>query len=79
MRDRVDLKRLLNEPVMIGAAIRAVILAAVSFGWTLTVEQIASVMLAVEAVLALVTRALVTPNQLAEARVAEGGSPTVPR
>jgi hypothetical protein len=51
----------------------------VSFGWTLTVEQIASVMLAVEAVLALVTRALVTPNQLAEARVAEGGSPTVPR
>lgn len=71
--------RLLNEPVLIGAAIRAVILAAVAFGLNVTAEQIASLMVAVEAVLALVTRALVTPNQLAEARVDAGGRPTVPR
>lgn len=71
--------RIFNEPVLIGGAIRAVILAAVAFGLTVTPEQLAALMLAVEAVLALVTRALVTPNQLAEARVAEGLSPTQPR
>ena len=71
--------RLLNEPVLIGGAIRAVILAAVAFGLDVTPEQLAALMLAVETVLALVTRALVTPNQLAEARVAEGLSPTQPR
>ena len=69
--------RLLNEPVLIGAAIRAVILAAVTFGLTVTAEQIAALMVAVEAVMALITRAIVTPNKLAEARVAAGGSPTV--
>jgi hypothetical protein len=73
------MSRLWNEPVLIGAAVRAVILAAVSLGLDLTAEQVAAVMAAVEGVLALVTRALVTPNQLAEQRVAAGGSPTVPR
>lgn len=73
------MKSLWNEPVLIGAAIRAVILAAVAFGVAISAEQLAALMVAVETVLALVTRALVTPNQLAEDRVAEGGSPTQPR
>jgi hypothetical protein len=55
-----------------------VILAAVSFGFDMTTEQIASTMFAVEAVIALVTRARVTPNALAEHRVDMGGRPTVP-
>lgn len=55
---------------------RAVILAAMAFGTSITPEQLAALMMAVEAVLALLTRAIVTPNQLAEARVAAGGSPT---
>lgn len=70
--------RLLNEPTLIAGALRAIILCAVSFGWELTVEQIAQIMLALEAVLTLVNRALVTPNQLAESRVDAGGRPTVP-
>lgn len=72
------MNRLLNEPILIGAAIRAIIYAASTFGFGLTNEQNLAVMGAVEAVLALVTRALVTPNQLAEHRVAQGGSPTKP-
>ncbi len=75
----MDASRLLNEPVLIGAAIRSVILALASFGLEMTAEQIAALMGAVEALLALITRALVVPNQLAEARVADGGSPTEPR
>lgn len=71
--------RLLNEPVLIGAAIRAVIYAAMAFGLEMTTEQLGALMAAVEAILALVTRALVTPNQLAEARVDAGLSPTQPR
>jgi hydrogenase-4 membrane subunit HyfE len=70
---------LLNEPVLIATAIRAVILAAVAFGLKWSAEQVAALMIAVEAILALITRALVTPNQLAEQRVAAGGSPTVPQ
>lgn len=73
------MKRLLNEPVVIGGAIRAVLLAFMAFGVSLTPEQLAAVMFAVESVLVAITRALVTPNQLAEQRVAEGGSPTKPR
>ena len=73
------MNRLLNEPTLIAGAIRAIILALTAFGFDLTGEQIAALMLAVEAVLTLVNRALVTPNQLAEARVAAGGSPTQPR
>jgi hypothetical protein len=73
------LKRMFNEPVLIGTAVRAVLLAAMAFGTHITTEQLAALMVAVEAVLMLVTRALVTPNQLAEERVAQGLSPTQPR
>lgn len=52
-----------REPVAIAAAVRAVILCAVAFGLKWTPEQIAAVMLATEAVLAVVTRQSVTPNQ----------------
>lgn len=48
------------EPVMIAAAFRAILLCATTFGWHLTPEQIASVMLAAEAVLAIFTRGSVT-------------------
>lgn len=71
--------RIFNEPVLIGAAVRAVIYAAMAFGLKMSTEQLGALMAAVEAILALVTRALVTPNQLAEARAAEGLSPTQPR
>lgn len=74
----MDFSRLLNEPSVIAGAIRAIILCGTAFGLGWTGEQIASVMLAVEAVLTLVTRALVTPNQVAEARVDRGGRPSVP-
>jgi hypothetical protein len=50
------------EPVAIAAAIRACILAATAFGLAWTPEQIASLMLAVETVLALVLRAQVTTD-----------------
>ena len=50
-----------REPVAIATAIRSVILMAVSFGLHWTAEQIAAVMIAVEAVLALVVRSQVTP------------------
>lgn len=72
----MDFGRLLNEPALLAGTIRAVILAGTAFGLNWTAEQIASVMLAVEAVLTLATRALVTPNQLAEARVDAGLRPT---
>jgi hypothetical protein len=71
--------RLFNEPVLLAAAIRAVIYVAISFGAHITQEQLATIMVAVEGVTALITRTLVTPNQLAERRVALGGSPTTPR
>lgn len=71
------MSRLLNEPVLIATAVRSCILAGTAFGLDWTGEQIATVMLAVEAVTAVV-RQLVTPNQLAEARVNMGGRPTEP-
>lgn len=56
------------EPVALAAAIRAVILCAVAFGLKWTPEQIAAVMLAVEAVLTLITRqAVVSPTTLEKA------------
>lgn len=70
--------RIFNEPVLLGTAIRAIILAGIAFGLNVTPEQLAAVMLAVEAVLALITRAVVTPNHLAEARVDAGGRPSIP-
>lgn len=50
------------EPVLIGAAVRAIILASTSFGLHWTADQIASTMLAVEAVLAVFTRSSVTSS-----------------
>ncbi len=55
-------QRITREPALITSAIRAVLYCAVLFGLDLTVEQIAGVLLAVEAVLALLTRAVVTPS-----------------
>jgi len=56
------MKSLLREPVLITAAVEAVILLAVGFGLDWSGEQVASVMVAVTAVLALITRAVVTPT-----------------
>lgn len=71
----MQLSRLLNEPTVIAGAIRAVILAVTAFGVQLTAEQIAATMLAVEAVLTLITRALVVPVALGEQRQALGLNP----
>jgi hypothetical protein len=51
-----------QEPVAIAAAVRLVLLAAMTFGLHLTTEQLVASMTALEAVLALSTRANVTPN-----------------
>lgn len=51
-----------TEPVVWGAAIRAVILVGTAFGLKWTAEQIAAIMLAVEAIFAIFTRKAVTPN-----------------
>lgn len=73
------MSRLLNEPVLIGGAIQAVIGFLIIMGWVrMTDAQVGALMIAVNAVLVLVVRALVTPNQLAEHRVDMGGRPTVP-
>lgn len=52
-----------HEPVAIAAAVRAIILCAVAFGLKWSAEQVAAIMLALEAVLAVVVRSKVTPNQ----------------
>lgn len=57
LKERFD-----SEPVMITAALRAIILAGTAFGLDWTGEQVAAVMLAVELVIAVFTRARVTPN-----------------
>lgn len=48
------------EPAVIAGAIRAIILCAVAFGLKWSADQIAALMLAVEAVLTLVVRQTVT-------------------
>jgi hypothetical protein len=58
------------EPVAVMAALRMIILAAMAFGLNWTVEQVTSIMLAVEAVLGLVTRRQVTSNNTLEAEAA---------
>lgn len=63
------MNRMLNEPVALGAAIRLVLVAAMAFGLQLTDTQLVASMAAIEAVLGLVTRQTVTPNQLAEDRI----------
>ena len=55
-------QRITREPALITSAIRACLYTAVLFGLPLSIEQTAGVLLAVEAVLALVTRAVVTPT-----------------
>lgn len=50
-----------REPVAITAAVRAVILAATAFGLNWTAEQVAAIMIAVEAILAIVVRQSVSP------------------
>jgi hypothetical protein len=51
-----------TEPVAISAAVRAVLVCLGAFGLGLSAEQIAAVVVAVEAVLALVVRRRVTPS-----------------
>lgn len=51
----------MKEPVAIAAAVRSVVLLAVAFGLKWTPEQIAAIMVALEAVLALFVRSQVTP------------------
>ncbi len=55
------MQRITREPALITSAVRAVLYCGVLFGLDLTVEQIAGVVLSLEAVLALVTRALSVP------------------
>lgn len=50
-----------REPVAISTAIRSVILVGVAFGLQWSAEQVAAVMLAVEATLVLLVRREVTP------------------
>jgi len=49
-----------REPVMISTAVQLVLLAAVSLGLDLTVEQVAAIVAAVAAVLAVLVRSTVT-------------------
>ncbi len=56
------MKALLREPAIITALIQEALIAAVAFGVELTPEQMAAVLGVSTALLALVVRALVTPN-----------------
>lgn len=49
------------EPVAIAAAVRAILVMAAAYGLGLTGDQIAATVVAVEAVLAVIVRAKVTP------------------
>lgn len=55
-------QRIAREPALVTSAVRALLYCAILFGLALSAEQMAAVVLAVEAVLALVTRAVVTPT-----------------
>lgn len=59
-----------REPALIAGAIRAIILLGVSFGLNVTEEQLVTIMLAVEAILTLITRQVSTPT--AAPRLAPG-------
>jgi hypothetical protein len=50
-----------KEPVVISAAIRAILACAIGFGLELSTEQMGLVILAVESVLMLITRSQTTP------------------
>lgn len=71
-------RRLLNEPALISGFVNTVLVAIVEFGFNLTQGQMVAIMGITNGGLALVVRALATPNQLAEARVAAGLPPTTP-
>jgi hypothetical protein len=55
------LDRVAAEPVLFGSAIRATLVAAMAFGFNISIVQLGVTMLAVEAVLAFLTRQTVTP------------------
>jgi hypothetical protein len=55
--DRFD-----SEPVMVLFALRTIVLAGISFGVNMTIEQFGAMMIALEAVAAVFTRGKVTPN-----------------
>lgn len=50
-----------REPVMIAAAIRAILYVAVLYGFDMSPDQMVAIVAAVESVLALITRQQVTP------------------
>lgn len=54
-------QRITREPALITSALRAILYCAILFGVPLTVEQSAGLLLAVEAVLAVITRQVVVP------------------
>lgn len=60
-----------REPVMIAAAVRAVLYVAVLYGFEMTPDQMVAIIAAVESVLGLITRQQVTPF------VASGTTPNV--
>lgn len=51
-----------REPVLVLAAIRAIVVLVTAFGLNLTPEQIAAVYLVAEAVLSVIARQKVTPD-----------------
>jgi hypothetical protein len=73
------MNRLLNEPVALAATVQSIIGFCIIMNWlSMTDAQTGSLMIAINAVLGLMVRSQVTPNQLAEARVDAGGRPTTP-
>lgn len=54
-----------REPVAVAAALRVALLAGVSFGLNVSAEQVASLVIAVETILALLTRGAVSPVEQA--------------
>ena len=55
------LNRIKTEPVLVTTLARALILCVTAFGLKLSADQVAGIMLVLEAVLGFVTRASVTP------------------
>lgn len=72
------LRRILNEPVMFVSVVQSGFALAIGFGMDITKEQLVLIVAFTGTVLAFLARAFVTPNKLAEERVAAGGSPTKP-
>lgn len=68
-----------DEPVLFQAAIQAGLAMGMSFGLSLSVEQMGTVMAFTAAVLAFVTRTHVTPNHVADQRVAVALHTPVPK